>query len=122
MILKVSFYSHYLFYMNESYKRLIDMNEGEIENLIRRIIREEFIPNPVSQISLADQEFLTIKQASQFIKYSVSSLYRKISERAIPFHKIGQKRVAFKPGELVEWVKSHRKGHKSKLLSYSKNQ
>lgn len=98
------------------------MNEGEIESLIRRVIREESNAGSVSKVNLADQEFLTIKQASQFIKYSVSSLYRKISERAIPFHKIGQKRVAFKPGELVEWVKSHRKGHKSKLFSYSKNQ
>lgn len=96
------------------------MNEGEIENLIRRVIREETNASKKVDNNLADQEFLNIKQASQFIKYSVSSLYRKISERAIPFHKVGEKRVAFRPDELVEWVRNGRSSKRKALLSNHK--
>lgn len=96
------------------------MNEGEIENLIRRVIREETNASKKVDNNLADQEFLNIKQASQFIKYSVSSLYRKISERAIPFHKVGEKRVAFRPNELVDWVKNGRNNKRKALLSNHK--
>ena len=106
--------------MNIPYKRLIDLNEGELESLLRRVLREENENKKTSDSNLADQEFLNIRQASQFIKYSVSSLYRKISERAIPFHKIGEKRVAFKPNELVEWVKNGRSSKRKALLSTNK--
>lgn len=96
------------------------MDALEVEDLIRRIIREESTQSKQSVANLADQEFLNIREASKFIKYSVSSLYRKISERAIPFHKVGEKRVAFKPSELIAWVESNRNAKRKAQLNNRK--
>lgn len=94
--------------MNDQNKRLIDVTISDLENLIRTIVREEIFRINGQAKELQDQEFVNIKEASKLIRYSTSSIYRKVCERTIPFHKVGAKRIVFKPKELFEWVGSQR--------------
>ncbi len=50
---------------------------------------------------------LTVAEAAERLRLSVSTLYHLTSAREIPFIKIGQ-RVLFEERELAEWVAAHR--------------
>lgn len=54
------------------------------------------------------EEFLTVKQASELLNLSVPTLYSKISRRELPVMKRG-KRLYFSKQELTEYIKSGRK-------------
>jgi excisionase family DNA binding protein len=54
-----------------------------------------------------DPEFLTINEASRFLKISVSTFNRLFRKENIPTYKIGGRRL-FEKNELVEWVKKHK--------------
>lgn len=108
--------------MKISCKWLMDMDEAEIENLIRPPIGTEPNVGFISAVNLANRGFLNIKQARLFLKYVVSGLCRKIFERAIPLYKVGEKRSAFRPRELVEWLRIIVNEIKNKLFDYCKNQ
>ena len=89
-------------------KRLIDVTMSELESLIRTVIKEEISRLNGPTRELQDEEFVNIKEASKLIRYSTSSIYRKVCERTIPFHKVGPKRIVFKPKELIDWVGNKR--------------
>ena len=94
------------------------MDEGEIE--IRPIIRKQRNVVFKSTANLAYRAFLNIKQARLFIQYVISGLCRDIFEKAILPYMVREKRSAFRPRELVEWVNRNRKGDKDKLFGHSK--
>lgn len=50
------------------------------------------------------EEFVGIKEASKLIRYSVPSIYRKVRQKAIPFYRVGRRKIVFKPSELSEWI------------------
>jgi excisionase family DNA binding protein len=54
------------------------------------------------------EQLLTIKEASEFLKLSVPTLYSKVSKNELPFMKRG-KRLYFSSVELMEYVKQGRK-------------
>jgi excisionase family DNA binding protein len=54
-----------------------------------------------------DPEFLTINEASRFLKISASTFNRLFRKENIPSYKIGGRRL-FEKTELVEWVKQHK--------------
>lgn len=45
----------------------------------------------------------TVAQAATFLNFSVSWVYRRVAERAIPHQKIGRS-VRFNPKELKRWL------------------
>jgi len=53
------------------------------------------------------EKYLTIREASNFLKISTSILNRWISQNNIPSYKVGDRRL-FDRDELIEWVKTHR--------------
>ncbi|MFA6083796.1 helix-turn-helix domain-containing protein [Mucilaginibacter sp.] len=55
-----------------------------------------------------EHELLDIKEAAEFLKVSVASLYNKASRKEIPVSKPG-KRLYFNRAELKEWAKPGRK-------------
>ena len=55
----------------------------------------------------ADDEFLTIQEASKLVNLSVPTLYSKVSRNEIPVNKIG-KRLYFSKEELVRWIRPGR--------------
>lgn len=51
-----------------------------------------------------DSDILTTKEAAQFLKLSLPTLYQlKATDKNFPFHKVGEK-LLFIKGELTEWL------------------
>ena len=55
-----------------------------------------------------ENEFLTIEQASKFLGYKVSTLYKKNSQGEIPFYNPSGGKVLYSKRELEEWIKNKR--------------
>ena len=53
------------------------------------------------------EKYLTIRETSNFLKVSTSTLNRLIKHNNIPSYKLGDRRL-FDRDELIEWVKTHR--------------
>ena len=58
---------------------------------------------------MTDEKYFTVQRASNFLTISVSTLNRLIKSNRIPSYKIGARRLLDRD-ELIEWVKTHRKG------------
>lgn len=54
-----------------------------------------------------ETEFLTLKEAAEFLKITVATLNRWMREEKIPSYKVSGRRL-FDKVELVDWVKQHR--------------
>ncbi len=52
-------------------------------------------------------EFMTLKEASKFLRIGVLTLHRLIMNEGMPSYKIGGRRLLEK-GELIKWVKKHK--------------
>lgn len=89
----------------------LQLNREELINLIREIVRDEIqkIPSP----TLTEPEFLSIKEASNYLNLAVTTLYEKTSLKLIPFHK-RDKKLYFKKQELAEWLLE--KNHEATIL------
>lgn len=56
-----------------------------------------------------DEEVLSLHEAAEFLKVSKSCLYKKTSQKQIPFYKPpGCKRIYFRKKELEEWLLSNK--------------
>jgi excisionase family DNA binding protein len=70
----------------------------------------EHLEKLIAKISIVEEnkdELLNIKEASNLLNLSVSTIYSKVSKREIPVNKQG-KRIYFYRHELMEWIKSGR--------------
>lgn len=56
---------------------------------------------------MADQRYLTVKETSEFLRISVSTLSRLIRQNGIPSRKIGHRRL-FDRDDLAEWMRAYR--------------
>ena len=61
-----------------------------------------------TELQQKEEELLTIKEAANFLKYSVPSIYRLVSENKIPHFKKGSK-LLFKKDELTAWLNEGRR-------------
>jgi excisionase family DNA binding protein len=48
-------------------------------------------------------QYMTLKEASQFLRISLSKIYKMTSVKGIPHYKVGGK-ILFKPQELIDFV------------------
>lgn len=56
-----------------------------------------------------NEEILSLKEAAEFLKVSKSCLYKKTSQKQIPYYKPpGCKRIYFRKEELEEWLLSNK--------------
>lgn len=60
------------------------------------------------------EHFLTIKEAAQFLRLTVPTIYSKVSKRELPVMKRG-KRLYFSSNELLEYLKEGRKKTNSEI-------
>ncbi|MCH8535541.1 MAG: helix-turn-helix domain-containing protein [Flavobacteriaceae bacterium] len=60
------------------------------------------------------EKLLTIKEASEFLKLSVPTLYSKVSKNELPYMKQG-KRLYFSSIELMEYIKEGRSKTSSEI-------
>jgi excisionase family DNA binding protein len=56
----------------------------------------------------SNEEILSLKEAAEFLKLSVSCMYKKTSSKQIPHYVPGGKRVYFKKSDLENWILSHK--------------
>ncbi len=56
---------------------------------------------------MTDEKYLTVRETSELLRISVSTLNRLIHRNKIPSYKVSYRRL-FDKDELVEWVKSQR--------------
>lgn len=61
-------------------------------------------------------QFLTIKQAAEFLNLAVPTIYSKVSKKELPFMK-RSKRLYFSREELMEYLKKGRKKTADELAS-----
>lgn len=64
---------------------------------------------------MANNGYFTTKQASDYLKLSVSQIYKLTSKRAIPFYALTGKKIVFRAEDLDAWVESRRVGSKVEL-------
>ncbi|WP_160140263.1 helix-turn-helix transcriptional regulator [Chryseobacterium sp. c4a] len=53
-----------------------------------------------------ENEFMTIKQASEFLGYKVKTLYKMNSQDKIPYYNPTRGKVFYSKRELEEWIKN----------------
>jgi excisionase family DNA binding protein len=75
------------------------------------------IKNFISQQQIAQKNILTLNEAAIFTGLSKSYLYKKTSNRQIPFYKLDGKLIYFKKIELEEWLLSTRVPSNSDILT-----
>lgn len=85
------------------YKKIIDSRLSNIENLLLDIKH-----NPLSGPPRPDpEEFLSVKEAANFLKFSVNTMYNIIHDKRIPFMK-SAKKCYFLKADLVKYLKQGR--------------
>ena len=75
----------------------------------------EFIQEQLKEIkqllekqNLQQNEFLTLKEASDYLQLSKSCLYKMTSKKELPFYAPGGKKIYFKREELNYWILNSR--------------
>jgi predicted DNA-binding transcriptional regulator AlpA len=95
--------------MNNPFE-IIDARLSNIENLLLDL------KHSGKETSSDSEELLTIKQASEFVKLSVPTLYGYVSRNEIPFSKRpNSKRLWFSRKELIDWLQEGKQKTLSQL-------
>lgn len=81
----------------------IQLNPDELQDLMKEAISDYFFHNPANSFQ-TQEKLMTIREAAQFLKCSIQTIYGKVSKKEIPFHKQG-KRLYFSERELTKWIK-----------------
>lgn len=83
-------------------KRLEEALEkfGSIEQFLERVER-------IEERIFMTKEVLSLEEASAFLNFSKSQLYKLTRTFAIPHYKPTGKYIYFDKGELLQWIKSH---------------
>ncbi len=79
----------------------MDTYQNEIRQ-IREFIKEQ---------TILRKEILTLEEASMYLGFSKSSIYKLTSKRSIPFYSPGGKKLYFKRSEIDAWI------YQSKVIS-----
>jgi len=83
---------------------LTSLTEEEFKNFLKQAITEVLADQNINNQS-AVPELLDIKQAADFLKLKVTTLYEKTSQKSIPHIKKGNK-LYFNRSTLIEWLNS----------------
>ncbi len=81
---------------------LTNLNEEEFKNFLKEAL-SEIIGEGLTQVKNNIPEILDVKQAAEYLRLKITTLYEKTSEKTIPHFKKGNK-LYFKRDELQEWV------------------
>ncbi len=81
---------------------LTNLNEEEFKIFLKQAL-SEIIGEGLTQVKNIIPDILDVKQAADFLRLKITTLYEKTSEKTIPHFKKGNK-LYFKRDELQEWV------------------
>lgn len=90
-----------------------DLTFNDLPNQVRMLTNEvrelkSLMLKKAEAQSTKTEQLLTIKEASEFLKLSVPTLYSKVSRNQIPYMKQG-KRLYFSSTELMNFIKQGRR-------------
>lgn len=87
------------------------MNEGK-----NHVFQPQEKKNEVNQKEEDQRKFLNVDEASSYLGVSKSCLYKRMSNREIPYYKPGGKTAYFSPEDLDNWVFQNRISSKEELI------
>ncbi len=87
---------------------------AELKEVFRLELESFFTQRLLKQSEAETDQFLTIKETSDFLSLAVPTIYNLVSRSAIPSMKKG-KRLYFSKFELMEWLKTGKKKTKGQL-------
>ena len=87
---------------------LTSFSKEDLKELVKACIREVLIEREPSELRNDPEKLMTIKEAGEFLKLSVPTLYGHASKNIIPYNKKG-KRIYFYKSELISWIKEGRR-------------
>jgi len=82
---------------------LTNLDEKEFKEFLREALRE-IVSENMNLIKHPAPEIMDMKQASEFLRLRITTIYEKTSEKRIPHFKKGNK-LYFHRSELEAWVK-----------------
>jgi excisionase family DNA binding protein len=85
--------------------KVILTTQDELEQIVQTSIRKVLSENQT--VKTDRYEWFNIHQASSFLGLAVQTIYQKVCELEIPFHKKGKK-LWFLKSELDQWLKDGR--------------
>lgn len=88
------------------------LNAEEFKNFLKQSIAEILNSCGISKSSVPD--ILDMRQAAEFLRLKVTTLYEKTSKKLIPHFKKGNK-LYFKRGELQNWIEEGKTKTKSEM-------
>jgi len=91
----------------------IQLEQEEIDEIAQRVVEllKPLISGNNREVS---DNILTPETLAQYLRVDISWVYRRVSERTIPFFKNG-KYVRFKKSSIDRWIASHEKQPFTKL-------
>ena len=66
---------------------IIQLTEEELSNTIRKAVRSEIAERSTTSSQENKDDILTVEECADFLGLSKPSIYRLISQRAVPYHK-----------------------------------
>jgi excisionase family DNA binding protein len=95
----------------EQLPKAVTMLTNEISELKRLLLEKN-----IEQAFETPEQFLTVKEAAQFLNLTVPTIYSKVSKGELPFMK-RSKRLYFSSTELMEYIKEGRKKTNAEIES-----
>ena len=106
--------------MQTNETRVIDLTVQQLENLIGKTVKNNL--HQQANTTPPQKDLLNIKEAAEYLSYSVKSLYGKVHFRTIPFiKKEGSNKLFFSRAELNEWLRSGKKKTKAEISQDADN-
>ena len=99
---------------------LIAVSMDELKTLIKSAVREVAQEDTKDNTGGRIDEVLDVRQAAQYLKLKVATLYEKTCKRLIPHFKKGKK-LYFKTDELNSWLKEGKVKTQSDLQTDAAN-
>ncbi len=62
-----------------------------------------------------EDKFMTVEEVAEYLGFSKQTIYDKVHDNRIPFHKIGPKAVRFKKVEIDAWIEKQKNEEKRYL-------
>ena len=88
---------------------LMSLTEDEFKAYLKNSIIEALTEKQSFPTrSKNSEDFLSIKEASEFTHIPVATLYDYTHKKRIPYNKVGKK-LLFNRQDLVEWIAQHRR-------------
>ncbi len=92
---------------------LIYLTVSELKQLFHMLLKKEltdFFSRVVNEMNeQKNPEFMTLKQTSEFLCTSVSTIHRMVNRGILKKHRFGPRKVLFRRTEVIEISERHRK-------------